>query len=274
MATEIELIKNYYSSESKSVIITFSYDETTESIFNKIKDLTIEMQARFAVDLHEPKRSEIIDLISNWQPKEKEFIHNSKTRYEDLSKIIGEFNETQIHQNRDKLLHIHPSILFTKDFKKALEFALNTAIMDYETLKLRFKKYKPSFLDGPDPFYEEMAETKLYKKYIKGLLDYYFSPKEKSNQNVGDIKAPILALLCKIINDSKISVRNAELENVEVYCQRICKEYGYVYTDRVRQNFANKIKAANLKKFNLLIFPHLGPDLQTRIKEYLGSNPI
>ena len=87
------------------------------------------------------------------------------------------------------------------------------------------------------------------------------------------IKAPVLALFCKLINEIGIE-KKEEIESVEKYCKRVCERYNLDYTDRVRQNFNGNETKANLNIFIEVVLPLLDIETKSKIQKHLEAKQL
>lgn len=110
----------------------------------------------------------------------------------------------------------------------------------------------------------------LFKELDKGCdCEGFIQSQQTENKKESEkIKAPVLALFCKLINAIGIEQKD-EIESVEKYCKRVCERYDLVYTDRVRQNFNGNETKGNLKLLTENVLPLLDFETQSKIQHHL-----
>ncbi len=105
---------------------------------------------------------------------------------------------------------------------------------------------------------------KLINKEIGNSLQIH--PKKIK---VGKLSAPVIASFCSLVNQGNIIPKGEE--TVEVYCKKICEKFQLIYTDRVRQNFAENVTSKNTKKVKALILPKIEVEIKNQITKYLDT---
>lgn len=112
----------------------------------------------------------------------------------------------------------------------------------------------------------------LFKELDKGCdCDGFSQSQQTKNKKESEtIKAPVLALFCSLVNDSRID-KKQETESVMDYCERICKKYGFAYSDRVRQNFNGNKTKNNRLEFAEKVLPLLDAGTKDEIQKYLDN---
>ncbi len=103
-------------------------------------------------------------------------------------------------------------------------------------------------------------------EYLKGKYLNYLTAESKVK-----LSAPVVASFCSLVNSSKF-IQRTENETVEIYCKRICEEFGFTYKEKVRQNYKGHITKKNKQKIIELILPNINIEASKRIKEYLFNN--
>jgi hypothetical protein len=86
----------------------------------------------------------------------------------------------------------------------------------------------------------------------------------------GDLKAPIIALFCFLVNES-LALERKPGESVFTYCKRVCSHYKLKFSDRVRQGYSSSRNNTNIEKVKRLIFPHIDQRTKDVITKYLDS---
>ena len=84
------------------------------------------------------------------------------------------------------------------------------------------------------------------------------------------IKAPVIALFCSIINESRLVARE-QTEAVKDFCKRVCKQFDLPYTDRVRQNFSNNPTKRNAEKLTQEVLPLIPENERQKLLAVLES---
>lgn len=112
----------------------------------------------------------------------------------------------------------------------------------------------------------------LFKELDKGCdCEGFIQSQQTENKKESEkIKAPVLALFCKLINAIGIEQKD-EIESVEKYCKRVCERYDLVYTDRVRQNFNGNETKVNLKLLTQNVLPLLDAETKSKIQKHLDT---
>jgi hypothetical protein len=112
----------------------------------------------------------------------------------------------------------------------------------------------------------------LFKELDKGCdCEGFIQSQQTENKKESEkIKAPVLALFCKLINAIGIEQKD-EIESVEKYCKRVCERYNLVYTDRVRQNFNGNETKVNLKLLTQNVLPLLDAETKSKIQKHLDT---
>jgi len=115
----------------------------------------------------------------------------------------------------------------------------------------------------------------LFKELDKGCdcEGFIQSQQTKNKKESEKIKAPVLALFCRLINEIGIEQKE-EIESVEKYCKRVCERYDLVYTDRIRQNYRGNETTANLRLFTEKVLPLLDSETQSKIQNHLKTKQL
>lgn len=93
------------------------------------------------------------------------------------------------------------------------------------------------------------AATCLYKIELLRLKKKGFLP----SPNRKEFENKVISLFCWLINESGINKRGAR-ESKATYCERICKQFGLIYTTRVQTDFYNSPTNFYLSEVERLIY--------------------
>ena len=121
----------------------------------------------------------------------------------------------------------------------------------------------------------------INRSIIKERLENYVLPKGLKPNNTKPqqapepkqlkekIPAPIIALFCWLISETKIEENN--FGSIESFCQKVCHRFNLPYTDRVRQNFNGSDNRQNREKVKKQILPIIDNDTSKILTEYLAN---
>jgi hypothetical protein len=115
----------------------------------------------------------------------------------------------------------------------------------------------------------------LFEPYFNLLLNKETKIKAMQNgtENRPKIKAPVISLFCKLLNDSQI-VPRAETKTQKDYCEKICTQFNLQYSDRVRQGYGKSSNKANLLKVKSQIIPKIDSGTGEKLNSYLNSKDL
>lgn len=122
---------------------------------------------------------------------------------------------------------------------------------------------------------ENLEHLYSIREYLERTKDTSseISALKKSEKKKNNFGAPVLALLCYLINESGIDKKD-ESESIEYYCKRICERYKFPYRDRIRQNFSGSNTKKNRTNLIEKVLPLLEPETKDKIQEYLDSKNL
>ena len=261
-------------------------------------------------EMPEPKKSQLLNYIEKYFELEKEkkftdvnllistykkwlkffpfelsFFNDLKPHFENQIPILSGKGETNIYDGFTKFK--------TKTKKELVEFLISITeniICEINTLSLFEKglindiqKTKIEIINGKRrlelneiknrPELESKQYIKTLKQWFNGEQEYLrnITPFIKSlPQSKTELKAPVIALFCSIINETKI-INKGEAENVENYCKKVCKKFNLTYSDRVRQGFLTSENNANIQKIKELILSKIDKPTSKLILEHLSK---
>lgn len=122
-------------------------------------------------------------------------------------------------------------------------------------------------------FFEIVAHTKNIL-YLQKRIQEIENPNSLAEKEKR-IPAPLLALFCSLINNSSVSKQNGE--SAIEFCKKICSQFNFKYTDRVRQNYTSTIDNYNSKKMTkvkTIILPLIDEDIKKTINNFIDSKKL
>ena len=137
-----------------------------------------------------------------------------------------------------------------------------------------------------DEFVRDYPENAIFTRKVEGagyLLQWLkngmgeynesiikASPLQENETKTNKLKAPVLGLLCGLINKIGIDKRE-ETESANIYCERICVKYKLPYTDRVRQNYNVNETKKLIQELTEKVLPLIDTETKNLIQKYLDS---
>jgi hypothetical protein len=95
-------------------------------------------------------------------------------------------------------------------------------------------------------------------------------PSNTKVKRTARIENQVIALFCSLLNESQLVKKEPE-ENTTKYCQRICKQFEFDYTDKVRQLFHSRHTNMNKEKLKQVILSKGTHPIYSRLLEYIQS---
>jgi len=95
-------------------------------------------------------------------------------------------------------------------------------------------------------------------------------PPQQTKTKTDQLKAPIIALFCSVLNDAGI-IRKLETESVQTYCKRVCNVFEFTYKIRIGKAFYNSDNKANKDKIKNLILPLIDFKTSKSVSDYLDN---
>jgi transcription termination factor NusB len=120
-----------------------------------------------------------------------------------------------------------------------------------------------NFFDTLSPFWQ------FYDWFFIEVYPLYTNDSEAESKPKR-INAPVIALFCSSLNDSKVLKKGYE-ESIKDYCKRVCFKYELPYGDRVRQFFNDTGTKKNKQKVKELILPLINAETAALITKHLEN---
>lgn len=172
------------------------------------------------------------------------------------------FQQKYLPDNRKQILYE----IFVYNLYSGYYYVHNVKINEVtlDTNETKFAKY---LFDQYCRFYKKLTSDlrRIEEIYLRA------KPAELQNKKVNMPSSDAIALFCKLINDTDISIKRNE-ESASSYCKRICEAYNLKYADRVRQVFYSNKTKKHYRQMIDFILPLIDNGTQSTIKKYLDNN--
>jgi hypothetical protein len=115
-----------------------------------------------------------------------------------------------------------------------------------------------------------------YKWLLQENESIIYTPPPK--QGVGNTKVKhkskienqVIALFCALLNESEL-IKKEPGENIGIYCERICKQFEFKYTEKVRQLFSSRHTKRHIEKLKLVIHSKDPHPIYIELLEFIQS---
>lgn len=199
-------------------------------------------------------------FISEAKKAKKDYFIKYEVFFQKCLEVIGSLEENIERQLRSRKEEIELGIKISNNQE-------NIEIYKKELLNINrdwFQVPLHVFTNGMFMFGLQWREIQFIRKTIKDANNQLF------NLDAVKISAPTIGLFCFLLNHSRLIPRG-ESENIEDFCQRICKRFNLDYTDRVRQTFNGSDTKKNRDKIVDLIIPLIDNDIRIGFTEYINN---
>jgi hypothetical protein len=228
------------------------------------------MEKEIEIWYSEYELRQFIDMAFRWKI---EGIYNNRTE----NRPFSEFTHF-VENARDNFE------LFSTQLNKKLTKTENWKAIEID-LKDRFLPMIEGYLNWYEQNKAELVKFEPYCPYTimlsiiestKAEILKYFPqnnkplPPEQTETKTDKLKAPVLGLFCKLINENGIDEKD-DSESATVYCKRICDKFKLPYTDRVRQNYKVKETKKLIQELNEKVLPLIDDETKNLIGKYLDS---
>lgn len=216
------------------------------------------------------------------------FFSHLKDHFEKQLPLVEKKNETNLYSGWTSVkLKSYPALIqFLVETTEKILTEINTLVLYEKGVITDFQKSKIDIINASHRFnlkhltnnhihgrseYTRIIKDwfKYEKQYITELSEALSSEKIKPASS-SKINSPIIALFCYLLNDSGIAPRQNS-ESVTIYCKRLCKQFKFTYSDKVRQAFSNSSSNKNLHKVKSLILPALEPEIAKKLSEHIDN---
>jgi hypothetical protein len=212
--------KNKPPQKEKNEHIVVGNDESTETLFEKIKDWEIISQVKVAVSFDNPKRAELFNKIMETATNEmvKQNITLVVQRIKQAEIQISGYTASEIEYYQSifakgfyTTLHLDDYQTYIEDKIRRLHFYCSGLEQD-----LRTKTYE--FLEDREQDKEQYTESERYRIYLENLLIHLgITPKQQAETKTDKLKVKQIALI-HVYEGIQITRDNAG---------NIAAEYGY-----------------------------------------------
>ena len=211
--------------KDKEETIIFSNDESTVSLFEKIKDWEPTSQVDFAVSFDNPKRTElfekIIDTLTDIEVKQN--VSLIKQRIEQAAFSVSDFSPDEVIYYQKlfagdfyHVLHLDDYVTFIEDKIRELHFICNGILLDLKTLQYEF-------LEEREQDKIQLTDAERYKVYLEKLLSHLRNPPPQQSETKPELgtielkpilKSEVVETVFGIIKDFFSPEHQGELKNI------------------------------------------------------------
>jgi len=170
--------------KDKTESIVFSNDESTEILFEKIKNWEIASQVEFTVSFENPKRKELFEKIFEAVTNEtlKQNIFLIIQRIEQAAFHVSGYTTSEIEHYQSLFAKDFYTVLHSEKYQTFIEDKIRELHFFCKGLELDLRKKQYEFLEDREQDKNELTEVERYKFYLESFIIHLKNPSPQQTE--------------------------------------------------------------------------------------------
>jgi hypothetical protein len=166
----------------------YSNDDSTEMLFEKIKDREIIEQVRFAALLANPKRKQLFGMIYDAVTDEyvKQNISLTAQRIEQAAFQVSGYTSSEIEHYQSVFAKYFYDKLYSDDYQTDIEDTIRELHFYIKALEQDLKTIQYEYLEEREKNKFRVTEAERYKGYLENLLIHLNTAPPQQNETKTD----------------------------------------------------------------------------------------